>query len=565
MSAITRSEKGLITRWEKPAHAVIQRFQDKLQIFTSTQDEDEHRTTQEELSKGLDELDNAKTVMTERMHKYRDAFSNLESDERSKDQASFESYMDKAEDIIDEIDKFAHLSTSLSGSAKETISRYITDDCYEDAYERLKKRFGNKHTLGLELSRGFQNLRTPGDNIQDMRSFVDNASAICSQLKSLDINPNHINNAEAIMEKLPQEIYDKTMQILPLNKLSDVELILEILDDVVEKVYVAFGRRQTSPQGHWTQTVNNSFGNQSASNTNFISPIRMPACVYCNQLDHTTFTCPLTAGQKRAILQQDNRCLNCTRFGHTQALCQVGGCRKCGQKHHTSICEDGQANQMTPCNNETRRFTNVATGGNNTIIGRPATSTPIQPQTVQHNASTPTSSHTLANNQIHNNHVHTMATSIAEVDGQQDEKLDEKIITGQLMTVKAQVLNRDTNTFEDIIAVLDSGSEISLISNQTADRLGLRKKKDVELAFVLAEGHAQPKKRREVHDVELRDNDGNRFAIEALQSERAVMGQLQPKKLIDDDKRALTEKAIQLSDDGEDRRENGSNCHPGLL
>ena len=63
-------------------------------------------------------------------------------------------------------------------------------------------------------------------------------------------------------------------------------------------------------------------------------------CAYCNE-QHYSASCEKVTGlqDRKDILRRDKRCFICLRIGHVSQECQNSrGCRKCGQRHHQSIC-----------------------------------------------------------------------------------------------------------------------------------------------------------------------------------------------------------------------------------
>ena len=68
---------------------------------------------------------------------------------------------------------------------------------------------------------------------------------------------------------------------------------------------------------------------------------RRTMCIYCESGDHLTNKCTrvLDVASRRDILRKKGVCFNCTSAGHRVSHCKSRSCFKCGQKHHTSICE----------------------------------------------------------------------------------------------------------------------------------------------------------------------------------------------------------------------------------
>ena len=68
-------------------------------------------------------------------------------------------------------------------------------------------------------------------------------------------------------------------------------------------------------------------------------------CVYCGNNQHKSSNCTkvLSVASRREILKRNKLCYNCTGSGHSASTCKSRNCLKCGQKHHTSICEKQQS------------------------------------------------------------------------------------------------------------------------------------------------------------------------------------------------------------------------------
>ena len=70
-------------------------------------------------------------------------------------------------------------------------------------------------------------------------------------------------------------------------------------------------------------------------------PSRKPTCVHCQSNEHFGHSCTrvLDEAARRAILQRNRMCNNCTVVGHEASQCRSRGCKNCQGKHHTSIYE----------------------------------------------------------------------------------------------------------------------------------------------------------------------------------------------------------------------------------
>lgn len=86
-----------------------------------------------------------------------------------------------------ELQKFNHLVSSLRGEAKESISRFqITENNYERAIDHLRKRYGSKDGIVLELNRKLSYCTARGPTTGDQRHLFEKLSAIAAQLRSME-------------------------------------------------------------------------------------------------------------------------------------------------------------------------------------------------------------------------------------------------------------------------------------------------------------------------------------------------------------------------------------------
>ena len=46
----------------------------------------------------------------------------------------------------------------------------------------------------------------------------------------------------------------------------------------------------------------------------------------------------ITIADHKEIIKKQKLCYSCCKFGHQESKCPSRGCRKCGAKHHASIC-----------------------------------------------------------------------------------------------------------------------------------------------------------------------------------------------------------------------------------
>ena len=167
-----------------------------------------------------------------------------------------------------------------------------------------------------------------------------------------------------------------------------------------------------------------------------------------NSEDSDDETCPLGCKTKHHLAA-------CPKFQiltvnqRWEVVKQHWRCRKCLRAHHTNDCKKPDGSTCDKCRkNHHRCLHNEKTGETNTSLNPKA-----PPFQSQFQGPTPTSNGNIQGNAVH-----------------QKSKL--KPVTGLCPVQKVKVMNKNGN-FVEVLAMLDSGSNTSLLSKSAAGRLGL--------------------------------------------------------------------------------------------
>ncbi|KAK0401116.1 hypothetical protein QR680_015597 [Steinernema hermaphroditum] len=238
---------------------------------------------------------------------------------------------------LSEVEKLNYLVQSLKGDAKEWIGRYLaTPDSFTEAYKALVRRYGDVHFLSIELHKKLRTLRAPTTDIRDQRRYIDQAATICTQMKTLQTKTDNLETVYTVLGKLPNETCDKTMDKISIEQFTDIDLVLEKVDETLTKL--SFAQHTKSATSDVNKT--NSWNKTNAESPRFKDARQLGTCVYCKRQGHNMSQCVTVSDkQERArILRDENRCMNCAAEGHSSVNCRSLGCRSCGGKHHTSTC-----------------------------------------------------------------------------------------------------------------------------------------------------------------------------------------------------------------------------------
>ena len=269
---------------------------------------------------------------------------------------SFESSVDRNPNLST-IDKFNYLKALLEGSAARSVQGLaLTEANYAAATDILKERFGRKQQI---ISGHMDDLlKIPscsGDRTAHLRLVYDKVHANVRGLEALGILANQYGSflIPVVMAKLPADVRLQIARVTT-KDIWEIDELLQVLRTEVEAREISEGVKvhemrssTTSPNQH-RSTRNTSFSmvTRDTGNSNV-------ACVYCRE-SHYSASCPkvTTVSARREILSKEGRCFACLMKGHRANECQSHRkCRKCGRKHHQSLCEQHPPAQPAENNN----------------------------------------------------------------------------------------------------------------------------------------------------------------------------------------------------------------------
>uniref|UniRef100_A0A1I7ZSB9 CCHC-type domain-containing protein n=1 Tax=Steinernema glaseri TaxID=37863 RepID=A0A1I7ZSB9_9BILA len=415
--------------------------------------------------------------------------------------------------------KFNKLVRLVKGKAKATIARFVVDEkYYADAYSALEHRFGNKTKLTLELYHRLQEIKFPTQRIDEQQQFVDDVSAIYAQMKELDPHTDNIHTTQTILSKLPVRLRERLIEKLAKQDLGDVKVLLEKLDGLLELE-------------DYHQYVSNSRWNSIMERTQDENP-----CTYCKRGNHRSEDCRIVTDRRsrEKIIRQEDRCFNCLQPGHRTADCGEQSCNRCGRKHHISLCSpqesinaqerssQGRHEDDQTANRYQDTQTRFSAGNTETDSGNPTCS----------------SRFIMCNTRL---------------------QVKTKEASNRVLTATAKVYNEKKKAYEEIAVILDTGAEVSVISDSAAKRLGLStvERKHVELK-TLGDSPVRQKV-YETTRLDLYDKDKNRIQMTALKLKNKLMSKQQKMKLDATDSDFLAKENIKLDSSID------SVCDPELL
>ncbi|XP_036346956.1 uncharacterized protein LOC118756292, partial [Rhagoletis pomonella] len=163
---------------------------------------------------------------------------------------SFKQIIDR-ELSLSNIEKFNHLRNCLHGQALEAVNAFqVTNENYSKALERLRARFDNPTLIFLEnISSLFELPSVSKPNCVELRSLIDNASAIFDSLRSLGTE-GEIAQAMLIylvIHKADDDTKKKWKQSLDFKRLSSWENCTDVLERHCQYLESLTGNSASAP------------------------------------------------------------------------------------------------------------------------------------------------------------------------------------------------------------------------------------------------------------------------------------------------------------------------------
>lgn len=344
-------------------------------------------------------------------------------------------------DSLKDIEKFNYLISSLQGQPLSLV-KYLPMVAanYKTAYDTLVKRYTNVRLLANSYWAEIENChKIDCSNAQELRKLLDTFAENLSALENLGFPVDQWNFI--LVNMLIRKIDSEMAKNFELTHDSTEVPLYKTLFEFLDKHYIALNTVSFSPHANKFKRPNN---NTSKSPTNYNRNSFKQTlfsrtenchlkCSFCDA-NHLLFNCPAfinkSPSERFNFCKRLHLCFNCLSHIHDLKNCNsVMTCKKCGLRHHT-LLHLGKSN--------------VAVGNNNNL-NTPAISQPAQDD------SQPSTSR-------------TSLTSIASTP-----------FLGVLLSTALVEIRDRYGIYHQCKALLDSGSQISIISKNCYRRLNLEK------------------------------------------------------------------------------------------
>lgn len=345
-------------------------------------------------------------------------------------------------DRLSNVNKFQYLRSYLEGEAARLLSNLsVTNSNYLIAWNLLCNRFDNKRQLTRRHLDSLINITQTSESDKSLRFIVDNITKNLRALNSLGQPTDHWDAIviHIVCQKLDATTFAKWEEHrnntnIEMPTLSQFTEFLTSRADVLEALKNKPEKRNYSATS--TSHSSASFTRPSPlaskfTNKTFVGTTTSPEttsihksinCSFCNGSNHRNFECSsfikLDPGNRRAEVKRLRLCQNCLRPGHGVHQCRSPSCRDCHKRHNVLLC--GKASDSTQA---CSAITDIVSSDE------------------------------------------TMSNTVVSF-----TKLNEQVV---LSTALIEVVNPLNNKSEQVRALLDSGSQSTLITTSLKLKLGL--------------------------------------------------------------------------------------------
>lgn len=259
-------------------------------------------------------------------------------------------------------EKFAQLKVSLKGKAAAALGDYqLTDQNYQEAWNRLKDLYQCDYTTSKELLWKFNNLPVlKYANATMIQRFSNVTHQVLRQLKAMNYPTEHYDLmfVHSLHDKLDEDSsyeWGTTRQ----SERPTIYEMLAFLDRRAKHLSNAKHSQHHSGEEQrkrHSSSIENRKDNKrskssSANEQKATSSNNASKCKVCNKEQHPVHRCPkfikMELAARRNAAKEHNLCYNCLSTQHTSKDCKSSTCKRCDKKHNSLLCNANPINKST--------------------------------------------------------------------------------------------------------------------------------------------------------------------------------------------------------------------------
>lgn len=244
-------------------------------------------------------------------------------------------------DILDDIEKFHYLRSSLRNTAAEVISSIeITTDNYHEAWMTIKDRFDNKRwIINKHIKAMFEAPSLTKENHIALRELLDTILKHLRALKALKRPTDTWDDLiiHVITSKLDPAINKAWETSIVQGDMPSLKSLTDFLSKRCQVLESFSSKLSNNQQNNASQRHSVKHKNQSVSNV----ATTHASCPQCKE-NHLIYHCEaffrLPIDKRIQVVKRAHICTNCLRStDHQASACKSGSCRKCNKRHNTLL------------------------------------------------------------------------------------------------------------------------------------------------------------------------------------------------------------------------------------
>lgn len=273
-------------------------------------------------------------------------------------------------ELIPRAFKFQHLQKSLKGRAATALGEWqLSDDNYNEAWERLNQLYAREYQTGKELLWKFFDLpRLERANGFMIQKYSNVTHEVLRQLRSLHYPVEHYDLIfkHSIHDKLDPET-SKAWELCRYLERPSIDEMLKFLDVQakalmgVQFVEKRSANKEKKPNSSNYERKGNlkTFSSEKSGKNEEKKQTGPNKCKLCNEGQHWLYRCEkfkkLSVPDRKRIVRELELCINCLKPFHRSKECFAKACQRCDLKHNSLLCPENPQNKVV---------TSVQTKGN---------------------------------------------------------------------------------------------------------------------------------------------------------------------------------------------------------
>lgn len=355
--------------------------------------------------------------------------------------------------------KLFYLKANLTGEPSRLIRHLqASDDNYKIAWQILVDRYDNKRALLSALLNELLSQPTLAvESSTGVKRLHDTTKECLLAIGNLDIQTDQWDPLmlHLLLQKVDKESRRQYEQSLPRpQEVQSMQHFFKFLDT----------------RFHQLETVSSK--DERRKTSSFVTSTPEFSCYVCKANGHRIFDCArflrLRPTERLQTVKRLQLCINCLRSNHTARDCNSSSCFKCNARHNTLLHDTQQQQGPRSTASSSSRQPSSAAAAAPTSRGT---------------ASASRSSNTVSrSNQSANNEIIRPSSSSSQTGPAQNQQSTpapsslNAMVGSQVMLATAviEVINA-SGTRVPCRALLDSGSQINIISERMVNELGLKR------------------------------------------------------------------------------------------